>query len=250
MPCKNKTAEDCENIIENCGAENFSDIFTVEEEIDTKNLEEKGRIQYFYHSPSSKLPVRDILNEHGKEHKTEPHIEIGAENYISCCYQSNIKNFVKSNEKYLFLVTTCRNKNKNKELNEKTDEKKTNQFIVGYIIKEKAFDTGGHICIRGSTFIYSFDDSIPVKDICGKNFSRSENKGKTLSLSRDVFVDNQKTERILKHFDKKTNIFSKCIEEIKKLDARNPKKEDKTCLVLRGKKCSFQNNGCLRWSVK
>jgi hypothetical protein len=57
--------------------------------ISAEFLEEKGRLQFFFHSPSSELPIRDILNEHGKGHKTEPHIEIGAENYINCCYQSN-----------------------------------------------------------------------------------------------------------------------------------------------------------------
>ncbi len=214
MACKHEIVK-CGNKVSNIG----SDLEYISDKINLPKLEEKGMIQYFYHSPSSELPVRDIL----EKLKTEPHIEIGAENYLAKCYPTNIRKFGKN---------------------------KTNQFIVGYIVKEKAFDTGGHICVRGSTFIYSFDDSIPVKDIFGKNFAQSENKGKTLSLSRDVFVDNQKTERILKHFEKKTNILSKCIEEIKKLDAKNPKKEDKTCLVLREEKCSFQNNGCLRGSVK
>jgi hypothetical protein len=79
-----------------------------------ENLDEMGRIQFFFHSRSSKLPIRDILNEQKQGHKTEPHIEIGAENYISCCYQkNNIVPFLKSREKYLFLFTTC----KNRELN-------------------------------------------------------------------------------------------------------------------------------------
>ncbi|KKN43011.1 hypothetical protein LCGC14_0707370, partial [marine sediment metagenome] len=48
-----------------------------------ENLEDKGRLQYFFHSPSSELPIRDVLDEQKKGHKTEPHIEIGAENYIN-----------------------------------------------------------------------------------------------------------------------------------------------------------------------
>lgn len=76
-----------------------------------ENLEEKGRLQYFFHSPSSKLPIRDVLNEQKRGYKTEPHIEIGAENYINRCYQSNnIMPFLKSKGKYLFLFTTCKAK--------------------------------------------------------------------------------------------------------------------------------------------
>jgi len=32
-------------------------------------LEEKGRLQFFFHSPSSELPIRDVLNEQKKGHK-------------------------------------------------------------------------------------------------------------------------------------------------------------------------------------
>lgn len=216
----------------------------ISDKINLTNLKETGMVQYLYHSPSSELPIRDI----SEKQKPEPHIEIGAENYIAECYQSNIRKFAESDMKYLFLVTTCRNKNMNKKLNKKTGEKKTNQFIVGYIVKDpklKSFYIHGHVCIRGRTYIYSFDDSILVKDIFGKNFAQSENKGKTKSLSRDVFVDNPKTEKILKHLEKGTNILSECIDEIKKLDTEN-----KTCLVSRGGSCNFQNNGCLRWRLK
>jgi len=115
-----------------------------EKEIASKNLREKGRLQYFYHSPSSELPVRDVLGEQkakGKSvgQKTEPHIEIGAENYINCCYQrKNIVPFLKSEEKYLFLFTTCKCQNLKVHYGEK--------FVVGYIIKMKRvfIDCNGH----------------------------------------------------------------------------------------------------------
>lgn len=238
MTCKHEIVK-CERKVSNIG----SDLEYISDKINLPKIEE-GMVQYFYHSPDSKLPVRDIF----EKQKSEPHIEIGAENYLLECYQRNIKEFVRRDMKYLFLITTCKNKEINKEINIKFGKNKTNQFIVGIIVKKEDFGTGGHICIRGCTFIYSFDDSILVKDIFDKNFAQSENKGKTLSLCRDVFVNNQKINKILKHFKKKTNILNECIKEIKKLDARNPK--EKTCLVLRGEKCRFQNNGCLRGSVK
>jgi hypothetical protein len=236
MTCKHgivKCGYKVSNIVDD--SENISD------KINLTNLEEKGMLQYFYHSPSSELPIRDILNELGKGHKTEPHIEIGAENYCIDCYQHNIKSFVKRHEKYLFLLTKCRNKKLNQHYGK--------QFIVGYIEKADVIDRGGFICIKGPTKIFSFDDSINSKDMFGKNFAQSENKGKNLSLSRDVFVDNQKTAEILKHFETRTNILSECIEEIKKLDAKIMKTDDKTCLVERGGNCNFQNNGCLRRSI-
>lgn len=42
----------------------------------TKNLKDIGREQFFWHYPKSTLPIRNITK------KTEPHIEIGAENYL------------------------------------------------------------------------------------------------------------------------------------------------------------------------
>ncbi|TAN41155.1 MAG: hypothetical protein EPN24_04230, partial [Candidatus Methanoperedens sp.] len=139
MACKHEIVK-CGNKVSNIG----SDLEYISDKINLPKLEEKGMIQYFYHSPSSELPVRDIL----EKLKTEPHIEIGAENYLAKCYPTNISKFAGSDMKYLFLVTTC----KKKEINRKFGKNKTNQFIVGYIVKEKAFDTGGHICVRGSTF--------------------------------------------------------------------------------------------------
>jgi len=203
---------------------------------DFDNLRETGMIQYFYHCPDSDLPIRDVLNKQKQGHKTEPHIEIGAENYIAKCYQPNIKKFVCSSDKYLFLITTC----KNIEINKKIGKNKTNQFIVGYIIKEDAFEIDGHTCVRGSTFIYSFEDSILVKDLFGWNFSRRE-------LLNKPFVDEQKTREILMHFGSKESILEECIKKIIELDKRNSK-DKKTCRVLRGLECKFKEE-CLRWKV-
>lgn len=195
------------------------------------NSEEEGMVQYFYHSPSSRLPIKDVLNKQG--HKTEPHIEIGAENFCAKCYQQNIKKFAEKKLKYLFLITTCKNDEVNKRYG-----KGTNQFVVGYIVKEKAFEIEGRTCVKGLTFIYSFDDSILTKELFGKNFSQSENKGKTLSLRRNVFVDKDKTKQILNHFHNRKNILNECINKIKGLDKNN-----ETCKY--GEKCKFRSE-CLR----
>lgn len=219
-----------------------------------EGLEEKGRLQFFYHSPSSDLSIRDVLNEQGKGWKTEPHLEIGAENYILCCHQpDNIVPLLKSKEKYLFLFTTCKNK--------RLINYYGKMFVVGYIIKQDRIPCScevlknGHYCnpcnriprhnhyaIKGETKIFSFEDSYPLellsREYIGKNNPRH--------IRKKLSVD--ETKQILEHFDDKKSILRECIEEIKDLDIKNNDEENKTCLVLRpGGKCGYKNQ-CLRWN--
>jgi hypothetical protein len=77
-------------------------------------LKEKGMLQYFWHSPSSKLPVRDVLGENkvnGESvgRKPEPHIEIGAENFIAKCYQTNIRKILPEDKPALILMDEALN---------------------------------------------------------------------------------------------------------------------------------------------
>ena len=200
------------------------------EKMNLKNLEEMGRIQFFFHSQSSKLPIRDILNEQKRGHKTEPHIEIGAENYICCCYQkNNIVPFLESREKYLFLFTTC----KNKELGGYYDKR----FIVGYITKQTFIGCYSHYAVRGETRLFSFEDAYPLECLVS---NPKEIRRRKLSPAE--------TKKILNHFQERKNILYNCVREIKKLDENN-KKKYKTCKILRGESCRFQKNGCLRWSM-
>jgi hypothetical protein len=189
-----------------------------------KGLKEKGRVQYFYHSPSSELPIRDVLNEQREGHKKEPHIEIGAENYWVGCYQSNnIRPFINNEEKYLFLMTTCRNKNLKSFYGKK--------FIVGYISKE-AFGKNRKdtFFVKGKTALFSFKDSIPIERLGYSKFTRTK------------LIDEKDTNKILKHLRKKKNILLKCVKEIKKLDENNM-----TCARIKDrKKCLFKDE-CLRW---
>lgn len=187
------------------------------------NSKEKGMVQYFYHSPSSRLPIRDVLNEQGKGHKTEPHIEIGAENFCAPCYQNNIKKFVEKKLSHLFFITTC----KNEEVNKKYG-RGAKQFIVGYIVKSEVLTIDGRVCVKGPTCIYSFEDSILVKDLFGFNFDRSR-------LYEKPFVNETQTEKILKHFNTRDNIINECIKEIKHKD-----KSNKTCTY--GDKCKFRKD--------
>jgi len=204
--------------------------------IDQNSLVEKGRLQYFYHSPRSDLPIRDVLNDQKQGNKTEPHIEIGAENYWNACYQSNnIKPFIDSNEKYLFLFTNCMNKQLPEFFNK--------QFIVGYIKKGTFGDSPvnqttscnqkvseSHLFVKGETFLYDFKDALPLTAIGLEKRVRKKN------------VDETNTKIILNHFKGKKNILKDCVKEIKTLD-----KENITCLrVYSNKNCLYKDD-CLRW---
>jgi len=187
-----------------------------------KNLKERGMLQYFFHSPLSSLPVRDVRNDLKKGHKTEPHIEIGAENYLNCCYQQNIKSFLKNDAKYLFLFTMCKN----------TSLKYYGtQYIIGILEKED-WGMRDDKCwfVKGPTKIYNFKDSISVKNIFGKNLSRSD-------ISTHKWVDENLTRKLLEHFKEKDSILKDCIKEIQKLDPNN--------LTCKKNQCKYIDE-CLR----
>jgi hypothetical protein len=165
------------------------------------NLAETGRLQFFYHSPRSKYPVRDVTNEQGQGWKLEPHIEKNAENYYDECYQNNIIPFLCSDEKYLFLFTNCKNGN----------TYRGKQVIVGYIVKENGFrrpnkDGGGfHYAVQGETKLFSFQDAFPLERLV-----QSKVRMKKCSL--------EETKTILNHFKGKENVLTMCINEINRLE--------------------------------
>ena len=199
--------------------------------IPSKNIEEKGRIQWFIHSSLSELPVRDVTNEDGRGHKTEPHIEIEVENYLSECYQSNISGHLDSDEKYLFLVTRCLNKNM---------EEYGKNYFVGYMIKEEELhlrDEKGNEwkAVKGKTFIYPFNKALLYYEVYP-------------TIYRLKKVDEKDTKKILNHFKHKHNILQDCIKEIIRLDEKN-ENDNKTCIVLRGGKCEYEKE-CLRWNYE
>lgn len=203
-------------------------------------LEEKGRLQFFYHSPLSKLPIRDVSNEQRKGSKTEPHIENGSENFINCCYQKNIQDFLKSDEKYLFLFTRCMNPN----LRNYFDKR----FIIGYITKKEYFRNISincnknhefHFSLLGGIHLFSFNQAIPLDSIFPETF-------KNVRIAKISISD---TKAILRHFNKCENVLYDCIREIIRLDKKNVKL-NKSCKILRGSQCEFYQNECLRWELE
>jgi len=163
------------------------------------NLQETGRLQFFYHSPSSPLPIRDVLGEQ-TDPKTEPYLERSAENYCRKCYQRNVLNFLQRPEKYLFLFTTC--KGKHPELEPFRDKR----FIVGYLIKKRPIDRGGRYAVQGPIKLYSFHDAYPLKNL-------SDNHRRI----RRMNMDGNQTAKILNHFESRKNIFTECLQAVRTL---------------------------------
>jgi hypothetical protein len=179
------------------------------------DLEERGRLHFFYHSPSSELPVRDVLDQQGEGNKTEPYIEKSAENYCEECNQANIRGFLASKERYLFLFTTCR-------ISGSCHDGKI--FVVGYIRKERfELRPRGFLAVIGPVRIFSFDDAYPLGKSSPTNNPRQLPKR----------LDRTRTRRILDHFEGSTNILGLCRAEVerlkKQLRGRDSKRKVRLC---------------------
>lgn len=155
------------------------------------NLEETGWTVFFYHYPYSTLPIRDIRR------KTEPHIEIGADNFLRRCHQDNaIIPFLKSKAKYLFFSTVCENPPRYGRIKQ----------IVGYIEKKgfiKRDDKKGTFyAVLGEPFF------IPFK------FAPTHREFGLINGRRFGSVNGQITRKILTFFSNIENIFIQCVKEI------------------------------------
>ncbi len=160
--------------------------------------QECGRLQYFYHCPSSALPIRDVLNEQGYGFKTEPHIEIGAENFLKDCFQFSISSFVKKGERYLFLMTNCRHPG---------FDVFGVKSVVGYIDVHESGMRDDSVFVLGDAFLVPFHFALPIAEL---GYHES---------TRIRLVDEQETGIILERFSGLDNIVEECVEEIQILDS-------------------------------
>ncbi len=172
------------------------------------HLDKTGRLHYFYHSPSSDLPIRDVLGEQGEGRKTEPYLERNAENYCCCCWQPNIVGFLKSSEKYLFLFTRCARKE---------SKHKDKLYIVGYICKERCIDRGGFWAVAGKTKVYSFEDAFPLRKLSHATNARHVRR----------LLTKRQTECVLHSFTGKRNKLAACLEEVSCLKEKVRRRERK-----------------------
>jgi len=187
----------------------------IKKHFDPKRLEPTGRLQFFFHSPSSDLPVRDVCNEQGHGYKTEPHLEKNAENYKKQCYQkTNIQGLLKHHEKYLFLFTTCRNRATQME------EYEGERYIVGYIRAERFLSRGGFIAVQGETKVVAFRDAYRLERLDPSPAHRH------ISVKT---LDAEETKQVLNHLRGASNIKIECLREIKRLQRECKNKGKPTC---------------------
>jgi hypothetical protein len=196
------------------------------------DLEDIGREQFFYHYSKSQLPIRKIAAKKIKNAKTEPHIEIGAENYLRPCIPNNVRDFCYSREKYLFLCTTC----ENRELGEGYLH---HRFVVGYIKKENCKDMENRCAVFGETYIIPFDKKLDYEKLGFKRIRPMQR------------FNSKQTRKLLELIHSHGNIRGSCIEEMIKQEAiarENGMKIpiDEECLE---DECTLKNK-CLRKALK
>lgn len=174
--------------------------------IDPRSLEETGRLHFFYHSPDSHFPIRDVRDSQGRGRKTEPYIEKQAENYCVPCLQSNIRGFLKSKEKYLFLFTR-----------RSDDAGDGERYVVGYLTEKRCLHrtrrkearVNRWWAAQGQIKLVSFENAFPLNRIVGKKSA--------LRYVRFKKLDEKKTAQILRHFRRKENILAACLSEVERL---------------------------------
>ena len=173
-----------------------------ETEFDRAELEGKGQLQWFFHSPHSEYPVRDIVNRG----KTEPYIEKEAENFCSECYQNSIKTFAESDSRrYLFLFTRCQNE---------TLYESGERRIIGYIDKKRMLDMGNRVAIQGDTTLVSFENSVDLVGIVDSP-----------NYVRNAILDEKTAQRLVDYFDEQENILNDCLDEVERLKRKRREHE-------------------------
>jgi len=171
-------------------------------EYDRAELGQKGQLQWFFHSPHSEYPVRDIVNRG----KTEPYIEKEAENFCNECYQNSVKKFAESNSRrYLFLFTRCQNE----DLYEHGERR-----IVGYVDKKRMLDMGDRVAVQGDTTLVSFENSVDLVGIVDSP-----------NYVRNAILDKETAQRLVNYFDEQENLLNDCLDSVERLKRKRREQE-------------------------
>jgi hypothetical protein len=188
-----------------------------------QKLDDRGRVQFFNHHHGSLLPIRDVRRE------TEPHIEVGAANYVKPCAQTDYRSFCLSPERYLFLTTVCRNcaAGKGRFINRR--------FVVGYIRRVMCFANHGRWSVFGPVRLVQFDAALEY--------------GRLGLSSRKQRFAPAESRRLVKLLNARTNVRDRCVKEMLRIEeleraAGHSVIADEVCLDKKGE-CVLRNK-CLR----
>jgi hypothetical protein len=178
-----------------------------------RELEDTGWVQVFGHFANSRLPIRDVRRE------TEPHIEVGATNYVKRSARTNYRSFCHSPSRYLFLTTTCKNcaAGKGRFLGKR--------FVVGYIQRIMCVARQNHWSVFGKVWIVPFDARLEL-GVLG------------LSARRQRF-DKTETRRLVRLLQARPNIRDECVKEMLRVEELERAQghavvADKVCMDKKG----------------
>lgn len=165
-----------------------------------RSYTDTGRTQNFGHYAGSELPVRDFRT------RTEPHIEVGAAGYVRKEMQAAIRSFCRSDERYLFLTTRCRNRTAGR------GRFLGRRFVVGYIARLMCIRPRGHWTVFGAIRIVPFDARL--------EFGRLRIR----SRRGTVRFDRSRTLKLLRILNALPDIRERCVKEmvaLEKVEIRN-----------------------------
>lgn len=165
---------------------------------DPAGMQERGYLQFYYHSKEVPLPVRDVTNTQGAGWKTEPCIERKAENYCSDCYQTNVNSFAGQDRRYMFLYTTCRHDGIPQD---------GDRFISAFIEKERVLRIDGRTVVQGPMKIVPFSDACPLEEVAPRNLRGAKK------------LDREQTRRVMEYLDDAPNIYEECVEVVEELES-------------------------------
>jgi hypothetical protein len=171
-------------------------------------IRDTGRLQFFFHSPDSDLPVRDVRGTQGRGFKTEPYIEKSAENYCCKCLPLNINGFHDRGEQYLFLFTTCRTGDAGHI---------GKRYVVGYIKRAKfGRNRDGGWAVIGPIKLYAFQDAYRLRLINAEQPRRVRK-----------MLNRREVKRLRGHFSRKRSILERCRDEVRRLKKKVPREVKK-----------------------
>jgi len=143
-----------------------------------KNWEEyhsskrEGKLCYHYCSTHSVLPLRDVLNSHGKGYKSEPNYETATYNWCVKCNQPSIHAAVRDGLSHILYITKYSGQKR---------EYVGCYYIVGYYEIGWTIRVDGRTAIRAKRMCF-----VPIEhafEITNDRWHRINQRGKTASLS-------------------------------------------------------------------
>lgn len=166
----------------------------------------RGKLCYFLCSKSSHLPVRDILNEHKRGTKLEPHYETRTYNFFAASNQRHVRAAVKAGCHYIFFVTRYKGK---------LIGYREHYMIVGYYELDGWVATEDRWAVRAANiqFVAAPDAFLVTPQICHE---WETTYGHLRYLMQRL--EGEQLERLLNHFRTKPDVTSSYVQEIERLN--------------------------------